>query len=171
MCKGSFREDLYYRLNRMPIYIPPLRNRKEDIPVLSSQLIEKINREYGRNVKGITEEAILKLQGYDWPGNVRELENILSRAIIFMNKNETLISVISLPENLNNMAIPKKETIPEELDGTLAQMVEEYEKRVIKEALEKNKGNKTLTAKLLGLSLRNLYYKLEKYQLAKIGTQ
>lgn len=98
---GSFREDLYYRLNRMPIQIPPLRKRKEEIPILCRRLIEKINRDYGRNVEGVTEEALAQLIIYDWPGNVRELENILGRAIIFMKYNETLINVHHLPELRN----------------------------------------------------------------------
>ena len=88
MLNGTFREDLYYRLNRMPIHIPPLRNRKEDIPHLSVRLIEKINQEYGKNVEGLTEKALALLMDYHWPGNVRELENVLSRAIIFMNNDD-----------------------------------------------------------------------------------
>ena len=91
MLNGSFREDLYYRLSRMPIYIPPLRERKDDIMPLAERLIEKMNQEYGRNVEGITNAAYTLLMEYHWPGNVRELENILGRAMIFMNKNETFI--------------------------------------------------------------------------------
>src|SRR6476620_11840428 len=83
IAKGSFREDLYYRLNRMPIHIPPLRNRKEEIPILNERLIQKISQDYGRNVEGITTAALHQLMDYDWPGNVRELENIFGRAIIF----------------------------------------------------------------------------------------
>ena len=101
IAKGSFREDLYYRLNRMPIHIPPLRKRKEEIPLLNERLIQKINQDYGRNVEGITPAALHKLMDYDWPGNVRELENILGRAIIFMNYYETLIDVHHLPELKN----------------------------------------------------------------------
>ncbi|GAA3322221.1 hypothetical protein GCM10020331_041220 [Ectobacillus funiculus] len=71
---GKFREDLYYRVNKIPIYIPPLRQRKEDIPAIAERLIQKINQDYGRNVEGLTESALRRLQRYDWPGNVRELE-------------------------------------------------------------------------------------------------
>ncbi|MDP4169107.1 MAG: sigma 54-interacting transcriptional regulator, partial [Bacillota bacterium] len=90
---GTFREDLYYRLNRMPIHIPPLRNRREEIPLLCERLLHKINQDYGRNVERVTEAAMQQLMGYEWPGNVRELENILGRAIIFMSYHETAIDV------------------------------------------------------------------------------
>ena len=91
MANGSFREDLYYRLNQMPIYIPALRKHKKDIGLFCAHLIEKINQEYGRNVEGLTDAALTRLMDYDWPGNVRELDNVLRRAIIFMQYNETLI--------------------------------------------------------------------------------
>ncbi len=175
IANGSFREDLYYRLNRMPIQIPPLRNRKKEIPVLCERLIEKINRDYGRKVEGVTQAALLLLMGYDWPGNVRELENILGRAIIFMNYYETLIEVHHLPElknkkyardtsgdNINEMVLVEK---------SLPKMMEEYEAKIIQQTLLRMKGNKTLTAKTLGLSVRNLYYKLDKYNFEKNSMQ
>ena len=175
IAKGSFREDLYYRLNRMPIQIPPLRKRKEEIPVLCSRLINKINRDYGRNVEGVTKEALAQIMEYDWPGNVRELENILGRAIIFMNYNDILIDINHLPE-LRNKAIRIESSgvtsaEPLNFKKTLPEMVEEYEARIIQETLSRLNGNKTLTAKTLGLSVRNLYYKLDKYNLEKNSTQ
>lgn len=172
---GSFREDLYYRLNRMPIQIPPLRKRKEEIPILCRRLIEKINRDYGRNVEGVTEEALAQLIIYDWPGNVRELENILGRAIIFMKYNETLINVHHLPElrNINSRNVSSLGNSNENhsLAKTLPEMLEEFEAKIIQETLNRLNGNKTLTAKTLGLSVRNLYYKLEKFNLEKNGMQ
>ncbi|MED4223747.1 sigma-54-dependent Fis family transcriptional regulator [Neobacillus cucumis] len=172
---GSFREDLYYRLNRMPIQIPPLRKRKEEIPILCRRLIEKINRDYGRNVEGVTEEALAQLIIYDWPGNVRELENILGRAIIFMKYNETLINVHHLPElrNINSRNVSSLGNANENhsLAKTLPEMLEEFEAKIIQETLNRLNGNKTLTAKTLGLSVRNLYYKLEKFNLEKNGMQ
>ncbi|MGF2617012.1 sigma-54-dependent transcriptional regulator [Rossellomorea vietnamensis] len=169
---GSFREDLYYRLNRMPIQIPPLRTRKIDIPSLSEVLIHKINQDYGRNVEGINPSAMDRLMDYHWPGNVRELENILGRAIIFMKYNETIIE----PNHL-----PFLETAPERKDalnlpagpegGDLASMLIQYEKNIIKEVLEHNKGNKTAAAKSLNISVRNLYYKLEKHKIESDSTQ
>ncbi|PAE24342.1 MULTISPECIES: sigma-54-dependent Fis family transcriptional regulator [Bacillaceae] len=168
---GTFREDLYYRLNRMPIHIPSLRRRKEDIPLLCSRLIQKINQEYGRNVEGVTEQAVDKLMAYNWPGNVRELDNILGRAIIFMNYNETQIEELHIPDLGANNPSPTIEVSEEVQNKSLNQMVEQYEARVIKQTLQKLDGNKTKTAKMLGLSVRNLYYKLEKYEIAKPGMQ
>ncbi|MGD6841413.1 sigma 54-interacting transcriptional regulator [Bacillus infantis] len=173
---GTFREDLYYRINRMPIHIPPLRNRKQDIPQLCSRLIQKINQEYGRNVDKASEETISALISYDWPGNVRELDNILGRAIIFMGYHETEIEVRHLPEMIlkQHRAETNASSVPEEYggnDASLAELVEGFEASMIKRALEKHKGNKTAAAKSLGLSVRNLYYKLEKYNLANNSMQ
>ncbi len=175
IAKGSFREDLYYRLNRMPIHIPPLRKRKEEIPGLSKRLIQKINRDYGRNVEGVSQAAILQLMGYDWPGNVRELENILGRAIIFMNLYETVIDVQHLPELKNKkLEIETSSAHTSEIiamEKSLSEMMEEYESKIIQQTLLFVNGNKTVTAKKLGLSVRNLYYKLDKYNIEKNGLQ
>jgi PAS domain S-box-containing protein len=172
---GTFREDLYYRLNRMPIHIPPLRKRKEEIPALCERLILKINRDYGRNVEGITNAAMAQLMVYDWPGNVRELENILGRAIIFMKYNETFIDVRHLPElknrNTETNALTARGSDTVISGRTLTEMMEEYEPGIIRQTLNRLNGNKTLTAKTLGLSVRNLYYKLEKYKLENNSMQ
>jgi PAS domain S-box-containing protein len=171
----TFREDLYYRLNRMPIHIPPLRKRITEIPALCERLLLKINRDYGRNVEGITEIALNQLMMYDWPGNVRELENILGRAIIFMNYNETMVDIHHLPELKNNKQMTKKVDRADqqafEINQTLSELVENYESKVLEQTLIRFNGNKTLTAKTLGLSLRNLYYKLEKYKIANNSMQ
>ncbi len=175
IAKGSFREDLYYRLNRMPIQIPPLRNRKQEIPELCERLIIKINRDYGRSVEGVTQTALLKLMNYDWPGNVRELENILGRAMIFMNYYETFINVHHLPElrpkkqGNEPLLTDRNEAIQQ--GRPLSQLVEEYEAEIITQTLHRLNGNKTATAKTLGLSVRNLYYKLEKYNLENNSMQ
>lgn len=171
---GTFREDLYYRLNRMPIHIPALRYRKEDITLLCERLIQKINQDYGRNVEGITPLAMKQLMRYDWPGNVRELENILGRAIIFMSNNETEIDIVHVPD-----LIKEQDQLPKVVSGneqseeneSLAELVEEFEAKIIAQTLAELNGNKTATAKKLGLSVRNLYYKLDKYNLAKNSTQ
>jgi PAS domain S-box-containing protein len=175
MANKSFREDLYYRLNRMPIHIPPLRKRIQEIPLLCERLLQKINRDYGRNVEGVTEIALNQLMTYDWPGNVRELENILGRAIIFMHYHETMVDIHHLPELKNSKQPAKKNDKQDiqsfELNQSLSELVENYESKVISQTLIRNNGNKTLTARALGLSLRNLYYKLEKYGLANNGMQ
>lgn len=167
--EGDFREDLYYRLNRLPIQIPPLRERKEDIEILSLRLIQKINQDYGRNIEGISEEAIHFLRDYQWPGNVRELENVLGRAIIHMGLHEQIIKKKFLPSiHEKDLSFVSKEKIKSNNvnpDKNLNEQLEEFEKQVIKDTLEVNNGNKTKTAKALGVSLRNLYYKLEKYNI------
>lgn len=175
MANKSFREDLYYRLNRMPIHIPPLRKRIQEIPLLCERLLQKINRDYGRNVEGVTEIALGQLMTYDWPGNVRELENILGRAIIFMHYHETMVDIHHLPELKNSKQLVKKADKQDvqafELNQSLTALVENYESKVISQTLSRFNGNKTMTAKALGLSLRNLYYKLEKYDLANNSMQ
>ncbi|MBP0724390.1 sigma-54-dependent transcriptional regulator [Bacillus sp. RG28] len=183
--KGSFREDLYYRLNKIPIFIPALRDRLGDISFISEILLAKINQDYGRNVGRLSEGAIQYLKEYQWPGNVRELENVLGRAVIFMKQYETVLeyhhfsampiaskSIVKEPnvylpnDNVPQVEKPKIEEITN-LDG----MVTLYEGEIIERALEKNNYNKTKTAKELGVSVRNLYYKLEKYNNAKNSMQ
>ncbi|MGG0238530.1 sigma 54-interacting transcriptional regulator [Bacillus rhizoplanae] len=170
---GDFREDLYYRLNKIPIHIPSLGQRKEDIAEIADRLIQKINQDYGRNVEGLTESAVQYLQSYDWPGNVRELENILGRAIIFMNYNEMYIDVHHLPslhqENQSELKVSK--LLPELEEKPLEDLVAEFEGNIIHEYLSRFDGNKTKTAQALGVSVRNLYYKLEKYERAKNSMQ
>lgn len=171
--EGEFREDLYYRLNKIPIQIPSLRQRKGDIPAIAERLIQKINQDYGRNVEGLTDSAVSYLQSYEWPGNVRELENILGRAIIFMNYNEIYIDVHHLPPLHKEEQVEPKQNnlLPELEEKALEHLVTEFEGNIIREYLEKFDGNKTKTAKALGISVRNLYYKLEKYDCAKNSTQ
>lgn len=171
IAEGAFREDLYYRLNRMPIYIPPLRARKEDIPALCRHLIQKLNQDYGRNVEGVTDEAMVKLLAYDWPGNVRELENVLGRAMIFMKFHEVMIDISHLPPLSAPSAAP---SVRPETEGELRpldEMLGRYEAQLLEEALRRHRGNKTAAARALGISVRNLYYKLEKYNIVKNGTQ
>jgi transcriptional regulator with PAS, ATPase and Fis domain len=156
----------------MPIQIPPLRNRKEEIPLLCDRLLQKINRDYGRNVEGLTDSAMYQLMEYDWPGNVRELENILGRAIIFMNYYETFIDIQHLPELKNNKEKNELVSIGMDTQGkSLSEMLELYEGKIIQQTLNRLNGNKTLTAKTLGLSVRNLYYKLDKLKLENNSMQ
>lgn len=164
--KGNFREDLYYRLNRIPIHIPPLRERLEDIPALSKRLIQKINADYGRTVEGISKHSIEVLQAYHWPGNVRELENILGRAIIFMNYNDTIIDIKFLPNIDKRKGLRTDERVSKsEIDGNLQELLDQYERQIIADVLQRNQGNKTKTADDLKISIRNLYYKIDKYNL------
>ncbi|MGP1908477.1 sigma 54-interacting transcriptional regulator [Metabacillus sp. JX24] len=167
---GTFREDLYYRLNRYPISIPPLRNRKRDIPMLAEHLIRKLNQDYGRSIEGIDESAAEALMGYSWPGNVRELENVIGRAMIFMHYHELKITALHLPELIQSSEKERHTgnvLIEDSGNITLAEAVEEVEKNLIQNALIKHGYNRTKTASSLGVSLRNLYYKMEKYGIEK----
>src|SRR5690625_1656 len=165
--KKEFREDLYYRLNRLPIYIPSLKERITDLPDLVDHLIAKINQMYGRNVSSITNEALAELMTYHWPGNVRELENVISRAIIFMDITEEVIDKRHLPNfyDINEKTV-KEDTSPSN-KISLKESGEQYENHFIAEAYKQNKYNKTKTTQQLNISVRNLYYKIEKYNLDK----
>ncbi|MEW4195615.1 sigma-54-dependent Fis family transcriptional regulator [Bacillus altitudinis] len=174
MAEGKFREDLYYRMNRYPISIPPLRQRLEDIESLSKRLIQKINLDYGRNVSGLTDRALHRLRSYSWPGNVRELENVLGRAMIFLNPQEEWIDEahIAFMESEEHEEKEQQELAVSQFEGeTLSDAVEAFEAQLIKQTLEKHQFNRTKTAKTLGVSIRNLYYKMDKYQLAKDSMQ
>ncbi|TGB04363.1 sigma 54-interacting transcriptional regulator [Halobacillus salinus] len=168
--KKTFREDLYYRLNRLPIYIPPLRERKKDIEMLSYHLVERLNEDYGRNVRTIDEQALEKLESYEWPGNVRELENIIGRAIIYMDNLDETIQADHLPQ-LHPDPSDSVEPQATWLGETLQQAVDDFERKLLADAFRSHHFNKTQTAKALGISVRNLYYKLEKYGLDKNSMQ
>ncbi|MDW0112108.1 sigma 54-interacting transcriptional regulator [Sporosarcina saromensis] len=160
----TFNMELYYFLNRLSIQIPPLRTRKSDIPAIAKHLLVKLNQEFGMNVETLTEEALDSLQQYDWPGNVRELENVLSRAMIYMKPGTTKIHDTDIKRSLSTNGEKTGEPVlPEK--STLASIMDEYERSVLEKALEEHDGNKSLTANRLGISLRSLYYKLEKYKL------
>jgi len=166
---GSFRADLYYRLNVLPIKIPPLRMRKGDIYDLCILFIKKLNQQYGRNVQDISHRAVQHLKEYNWPGNVRELENVIGRAIINMKIGDTVILDSHLPQFERLL---KKGEVPEApkdiYDGTfmtLEDVMEKAEKRYIEQVVKECGNNKTKAARLLNISLRSLYYKLEKYGL------
>jgi len=172
--ENRFRKDLYYRLNVMPLYIPPLRERKEDIPLLVNFLIKKYNQEYGRCVEGVSKDTISLLMKYDWPGNVRELENVISRAMINMRYNETTIKSHHLPVLEANILKDFEKFSPSEdidididvdVNQTLREMLDSFEKKVIKKVLKSVNGNRKLASKKLNISLRNLYYKLKKYDI------
>lgn len=171
--EGNFREDLYYRVNVFPIFVPPLRGRKEDIPALTAHFRKKLGREFGRKAAEISPEVINIFMDYDWPGNVRELENVLGRAIINMNYNEEVILPQYVPPlgNSRQKSIidrPDDQQININSDGTLEEIMDAVEKKVLQETLKKTKGNKTMAAKLLGIATRSLYYKLEKHKLVNL---
>ncbi len=168
VARGTFREDLYYRIRVIPIEIPPLRSRLQEIPSLARHLLRKFNQEYGRIVEDISPEVMQVLQSHHWPGNVRELENVLGRAIINMRFNETTIKAEHLPQLSPVVRQPRPhegKTKEKYTDQPLSQATAGFEKEFIRQALVRNTGNKTATARELGMSLRSLYYKLERYGL------
>ncbi len=173
--ESTFREDLYYRLNVVPIFVPPLRVRKDDIPLLGAYLCKKLQNEYKRKILKISPTVFRLLMNYDWPGNVRELENVLGRTMIQMDKNEEIILPRHVPEYIttkrnklsantdNHFAKSHTENL---LTGNLNNILDLTEKNILMETLQQTNGNKTKAAHLLGIAVRSLYYKLEKHGLA-----
>ncbi|MGB4714302.1 MAG: sigma 54-interacting transcriptional regulator [Defluviitoga tunisiensis] len=151
---GKFSKELYYKISVVTIEVPALRERKEDIPELAKQLLHGLNQKYGRIVYGFTDDAIEKLINYSWPGNIRELENVLDRAMLTLGEDDVVITSAHIPDLLESN---------ENIKGSLKEMTEEYEKKIILELLEVCHGNKTEVARRLGLTVRNLYYKLDRY--------
>ncbi|RHB51879.1 sigma 54-interacting transcriptional regulator [Exiguobacterium sp. AM39-5BH] len=155
---GTFREDLYYRINRMPIHIPPLRDRLEEIEPLCERIIRKLNQEYGRSVRGVNREASELLKNQYWKGNVRELENVIGRAMIYMASNEQWIG----PHHLQ---LSSRVTSTRSIEAlSLQDAVSRYERDLIERAIEDADGNKSEAARRLHISIRTLYNKLERMQ-------
>jgi len=159
---GTFREDLYYRLNVVSINIPPLRQRREDILPMIESFIEKYCKENNKKEKlEISKEAADVLMKYNYPGNVRELENIIERAVVLTR--DKVITLNDLPMNLKGFK--EERTLAAFGEGSLTEQVEALEKQLIYDALLESGGNQTKAGKLLGLTERNLRYKLKKYNI------
>ena len=186
--EGKFREDLYYRLKVLPIVCPPLRERREDIPVLAAHFIRKAAMAGGRDVQGISEEAVEALQAYAWPGNVRQLETAIDRAVLLGEADE--IQAPDLPSEILPAAMvvsPSTASHPAQSGviaasgealpgagqpGALAPVIaegswEEHEKAKILEALQRTNWNITKAAQLLGMTFRTLQYRLEKFEIKR----
>ena len=162
VAEGRFREDLYYRLHIVPIHLPPLRDRTEDIPALAQHFIAKLAPRTNKAIKSIEDEALGRMMSYRWPGNVRELENIIEQSLVFA-EGET-ITLAALPEFLRGEAGGETLTLPQG-DRSLPEVLEELEKQLILRAYKKANGIKTETARLLGIKTSALYYKLDKYEI------
>lgn len=160
--EGAFRQDLYYRLNVIPIEVPPLRERREDIKYLVHHFIDKFNRVYGKNIREIEPKAIELIEGYDYPGNIRELENLIER-IVVLDKTG-IIKVSDLPTYIR---YGSKEKSEENLDLSrgFGSIVEHYERNLIIKALEKHNFNKFQTAKALQMNRSTFMSKLKKYNI------
>jgi transcriptional regulator with GAF, ATPase, and Fis domain len=155
--KGTFREDLYYRLNVVTIQLPPLRDRGEDVVVLARFFLQRFAKEYGSRVRGFTPSALVAMRKYGWPGNVRELENRLKKAVVLADKALVSAEDLDLRPELLEPIVP------------LAQAKEDFQKRYINEVLERNGGNRTKTAKDLGVDPRTVFRHLEKLEAERRG--
>ncbi len=162
--KGTFREDLYYRLNVVTITLPPLRERKEDIPLLIEHFLKKYSAQNKKEVVGLSKEAHELLRQYDYPGNVRELENIIERAVVLCPGK--IITVNELPLNIREYNLA--EFYEKDQQGrSLPKMLEDIERQMISKALKNNDGVQTRAAAELGISERVLRYKMKKYGLSQ----
>jgi len=158
--EGTFREDLFYRLNVIPLNMPPLRERPDDIPLLSRHFIEKYNRIDGRNVKGLTEDAIETLLQMPWKGNVRELENVMERAVLMCDGDR----IEQRDLHVNGACRPGEGELLPVMPLLTSGSLKAMEKKAIEHTLKQAKGNRTHAAKILGISVRTLRNKLNEYR-------
>ncbi|MCC6367298.1 MAG: sigma-54-dependent Fis family transcriptional regulator [Bryobacterales bacterium] len=154
--QGTFREDLYYRLNVVPINIPPLRERKEDIPFLARHFVAKLSSDLGATVESISDAAIEKLMEYHWPGNVRELENIIERSLVLCPHKVLDAADVRLDAAPRSRGTSADGFLPEGMS------LDDFEKSIIREALRRAGGNKSQAARLLGITRNALRYRLSQ---------
>lgn len=161
--KGLFREDLFFRLNVVAVEVPPLRKRKEDIPLLCQHFLELYSKRFGKVVSGISATAIEALEAYDFPGNVRELQNIIERAVAL--SIDPIIQLADLPGDITGISVYKssRELVP----VYVGERLDEVERRLIEATLLYCEGNRRRTANLLGLSERHLYNKIKEFGLGE----
>ncbi len=160
----QFRKDLYYRLNVFPIELPPLREIKSDIPLLVNYFISSYAEKYGRTVVETTPAVFHRLKQYDWPGNMRELQNVIARALINLDRDEKIIEERHLVMPFVSNSEPENIS-PEPIDGSLKEMHQAWEKDVLQQAMKQAGGNKAEAARVLDISIRNLYNKLHQHKL------
>ncbi|MFQ6044722.1 MAG: sigma-54 interaction domain-containing protein [Candidatus Poribacteria bacterium] len=156
--EGRFREDLYYRLRVVPIFMPPLRERKEDIPLLVNHFMEKFKQKTGKPIVSMTDAALAAMLDYDWPGNVRELENAIEYAFVRCQRER--IHLMDLPKELN-----EEDSMRMKKESETKSISPEEEKAIILQALEDTRWNKTKAARMLGIGRTTLYKKLKEYQI------
>jgi transcriptional regulator with PAS, ATPase and Fis domain len=159
--RGKFRKDLYYRLNVIPLHIPPLRERREDVPLIASHLLQGLCRDFGLAAKGISPEVMKIFENHDWPGNVRELSNILERTLSLMDERDEMIHVEHLPlffRSLNARSERSQPRILKDLRAT-------SERDAVLHAIRAANNNKNEAARILGIHRTALYKKMKKLNL------
>jgi two-component system response regulator HydG len=159
VASGRFRQDLYFRLHVLPVKLPALRERREDIPLLCTHFVQKLGPKTNARVRGVSDAALGRIMAYHWPGNVRELENAIEQALVFAEGDEIMPS--ALPQFLQGGAEDDRLDVPREL--SLPEILDDLERQLILKAYAKANHVKTETARLLGIKTSALYYKLEKY--------
>jgi two-component system response regulator HydG len=168
VASGRFREDLFYRLHVVPVEVPPLRERREDIPRLCAHFIAKLGPRTNPAVHGIDDGALVRLGGYGWPGNVRELENVMEQSLVFAEGDR--IDARALPAFLKVQATENALALPAG-NMSLTEILEDLERQLIEKAYDKAGGVKTECARLLGVKTSALYYKLEKYSIGVVANR
>jgi two-component system, NtrC family, response regulator AtoC len=160
--KGKFREDLYYRLNVLPIVLPPLRARSEDIPELVKYFVDAYNTEFKKRVRGVTDDAMKRLQSYGWPGNIRELRNAVERAMLLAEGDELKAEHFPVVSSVGAARLTEGVDLPANgID------LEQLERSLVLQALERSGWNQTRAASLLGLNRDQIRYRIEKFNLEK----
>ncbi len=157
---GKLREDLYYRLNVFTIGLPPLRDRREDLPLLVQTFIDEFNQRDAKSVKAVDPEAMRRLEAYGWPGNVRELRNVIERAVILAKGD--FIEARHLPPLTTDRRAAPSAPVSSEVTLTPGMTVDEAEQKLILATLDASSGNKTRAAEMLGISLKTLHNKLNR---------
>jgi DNA-binding NtrC family response regulator len=157
---GRFREDLYFRINTVTIHLPPLRERREDIPLLAQAFLQEFSRERGKSISGLSGGALERLDAYHWPGNVRELRNVMERAVLFCRGPK--VTVEDLPGNLKGGEEEIAEVVPREV-MKMQQAVERAEIAAIRAALAETHGRRGAAAERLGISRKTLWEKIKSY--------
>jgi len=167
--EGRFREDLFYRLNVLPIQLPALRERRDDIPVLISYFVDRFRKKLGREIQGLEEDVLDLFVNYDWPGNIREMENLLER-LVLMARGQT-IAMADVPEEIRQAVYEQSLLPPEKKPSQFKEFIrshtEEAERQLLARCLEECDGNVTRAAQRLGLSRKGLQLKMIKYNLRK----
>ncbi len=166
IASGSFREDLFYRVNVVSLPLPPLRNRPEDIPILVTSFLTRFNEKFGKAITGVDEEVMARFLEYPWPGNVRELQNALQRAVVL--ERSDIITFAAVPPEMiggtpSTSTLSLDELAGQSLPDALKQVRSRFERVLIEEALERSGGNKSEAARLLRISRVNLHQKINEY--------